>query len=861
MLRNDKLASQNMHQDSLRSVVYRSFVTCDDPKGVVECGTIRKSKSSSQRLEHKIKSQRAKKISDSSFTSKAEKKEKMVSKGITEEFQSPSSLQLLDVSRGAQKLNQMIDSFSTGKSYDGQSKDVAQDLLKGALDLQESLMMFDKLQEASKYMAWLKKKQNREQSDRGRSEEVGIQRTNSCPFGVRSCQTGFQKPRFSADGSLGDCYDELRNCIRDGLARQNLLPKKHGEEKIGFHQKYLDSASEIASTSSSQSSFSHTNNYSSTDSPLSSTTSEKKAKGPNLIAKLMGLEEIPSKPLQNQLKNEKISSPQRPMFDVDMRKIRKPQPVGQHEKPEQRTLKEILDTMHFTGLMKSKSVKELNSYPHHSSDSPTKQRLISNTPPIVLIKPLRGQFREAGEPFAPVFEEKEVQNIKMLRKLKVKEDFLSKTADPKQKVSMPGKMSRNTDAEESPFKRFSKEEEAKERKKVAEKPEEVKIKQKGGKKKNVSVHVTHQPPKKEVIEKKADKNSKTVVTSRKPIEKEIEKSKNVSRTQDQSKASAKKVRKPENGSNFTKNRTHQQQNSIQNTMSNHTKQTVNHTGSAAHTLSDRKRNLIKREKPADEPTAAKLKTENVGCREDERRMDFASEVDSAPIENNDRTADQLQAEQETDVSEFQIGEPCSTSQTSLCDDAILLTSKCERHLVSVEEVDDDSKSFKSGTDLKLLLSTHPAFLRQAEVLFDLNVNCPTGLQTSGINDFVGTDERLYMDCANELVKRMSLPDSKMVHPLLLTWLKNPRICISLDHLLEEVYNGVEILKSFSKLSCENLCTDSLYAILEKDISCKGVVSGVWDLGWRNGFSAHNSEQVVIDIEKQLLSRLIDEIFT
>lgn len=598
--------SQNMHQDSLRSVVYRSFVTCDDPKGVVECGTIRKSKSSSQKLEHKIKSQRAKKISDSSFTSKAEKKEKMVSKGITEEFQSPSSLQLLEVSRGAQKLNQMIDSFSTGKSYDGLSKDVAQDLLKGALDLQESLMMFDKLQEASKYMAWLKKKQNREQSDRGRSEEVGIQRTNSCPFGVRSCQTGFQKPRFSADGSLGDCYDELRNCIRDGLARQNLLPKKHGEEKIGFHQKYLDSASEIASTSSSQSSFSHTNNYSSTDSPLSSTTSETKAKGPNLIAKLMGLEEIPSKPLQNQLKNEKISSTQKPMFDVDMRKIRKPQPVGQHEKPEQKTLKEILDTMHFTGLMKSKSVKELNSYPHHSSDSPTKQRLISNTPPIVLIKPLRGQFWEAGEPFAPVFEEKEVQNITMLRKLEVKEDFLSKTADPKQKVSMPGKMSRNTDTEESPFKRFSKEEEAKERKKVAEKPEEVRIKQKGGNKKNVSVHVTHQSPKKEVIEKKAYKNSKTAVTSRKLIEKEIEKSKNVSRTQDPSKASTKKVRKPDNGSNVTKNRTHQQQNSIQNTMSNHTKQTVNHTGSAVRTLSDQKRNLIKREKPTDEPAAAKL---------------------------------------------------------------------------------------------------------------------------------------------------------------------------------------------------------------------------------------------------------------
>lgn len=50
-----------------------------------------------------------------------------------------------------------------------------------------------------------------------------------------------------------------------------------------------------------------------------------------------------------------------------------------------------------------------------------------------------------------------------------------------------------------------------------------------------------------------------------------------------------------------------------------------------------------------------MQTENVGCKEDEGRMDFAGEVDSAPIENNNRTADQLQTEQETNVSEFQIG--------------------------------------------------------------------------------------------------------------------------------------------------------------------------------------------------------------
>ena len=81
--------------------------------------------------------------------------------------------------------------------------------------------------------------------------------------------------------------------------------------------------------------------------------------------------------------------------------------------------------MHFTGLMKSKYVKEFNSYPHHSSNFHAKQRLNGNTPPIVLIKPLHGQFLEAEGPFSPMFEEKDVQDAQLLKKLKVKEEFPS----------------------------------------------------------------------------------------------------------------------------------------------------------------------------------------------------------------------------------------------------------------------------------------------------------------------------------------------------------------------------------------------------------------------------------------------------
>ncbi|KAJ0031833.1 hypothetical protein Pint_13196 [Pistacia integerrima] len=769
-----------MHQDSLRSVVYRSFVTCDDPKGVVECGTFRKSKSSTQKMEHKIKSQKAKKISDASLPFKTEKKEEeMLTKEISEGFHSPSSFQLLEVSRGAQRLNHMIDSWSNGETNQRQSKDVAKDFLKGALDLQDSLMMLGKLQEASQYMAWLKKKQDKSKGVR-KEEGGGIERSRSYQFGDRNYQIGFQKPRHSVDGSSRDCYEELREAIRDGLSRQNLLPNT--EENRGFIQRNLDSASEMPSTSSSQSSISHTNYYSATDSSSSSKGLEKKTKGPNLIAKLMGLEEIPSNPLkttlQKQLRNEKISSHQRPMFEIDMPMVRRPRSVDLRKTPQRKTLKEILETQHFTGLLKDNSIKESQSYRDHTSDSHSQQRFADYSSTIVLIKPLRGPFLESEEPFAPMFPEHGVQDSKMMpRKLK-----------------------------EKPVKRLSKEEGAKEDKKVAEKPEEkeAKIKLKAPTKTNSTDLVTQQPKKKEVVNKKVDKNNNAVVTGRKIVEKEIVKPKNGSRSQEQAKVTA-------------------------------------------------------------------MKKESERSKEDDNRIDFTSEKDSNLIRSNNTSVDQFPAEEEAEAYELQIGENCNSSQSSLSlSDDIPLAS--EHQVLGepkfVEEVNDDSsyirtesRSLKSGTDLEVLLSSNPAFVSHAQELFDLHVNRPTTLLSSAINDFFVTNETLSMDCANELIERRSLPDAKMVNPLFLNWLRNSRISICLNQLLEEVYDGIEALKNYRKVAGEDLPPDGIYAMLKSDLKCKGVESGIWDFGWKNELSSDDIEQVVNAIEKLLLSGLIEEILT
>ncbi|KAF7154562.1 hypothetical protein RHSIM_Rhsim01G0098000 [Rhododendron simsii] len=151
-----------MPQDRLRS-----FVKCDDPKGVVECGTVRKSKSNPKRLEEKAESRKMPKNSNSSSSSAyKEAGKEMVREKDKED--NPSSFQLLEVPKGAQQLNQVIDSWSKGMNFDGNSKEIAKDLLKGALDLQESLIMLGKLQEASQYMAKLKKKQK----ERSKGEKI-----------------------------------------------------------------------------------------------------------------------------------------------------------------------------------------------------------------------------------------------------------------------------------------------------------------------------------------------------------------------------------------------------------------------------------------------------------------------------------------------------------------------------------------------------------------------------------------------------------------------------------------------------------------------------------------------------------------
>ncbi|KAK9071289.1 hypothetical protein SSX86_009857 [Deinandra increscens subsp. villosa] len=388
-----------MPQESMRSVVYRSFVTCEDPRGVVEGKTIRISKTDPT---------------------------KMSTRRTETETQSKSS-------KEARNLNEVIDSWSKGASFKNQQKDIAKDLLKGALDLQESLMMLGKLQEAS-CMTKFKKKQetpreelfSRNGSDRFESFEI--------------YDSGYQKERKLANGSSRDCFTELREVIKEGLSKQNLLiPNKPYQETV-FSSTYMEgpagklklkSSPDVASTSSSTSSSMvySTHDFTSSES-FSSRATEEKSNGSNLIAKLMGLEEFPSKPPQKQLD---ISSKMRPVFDGYLPNAKKPQFFIQKPDREHMPLHEIIKMAQSKGLLRSNQ-QEMKQ---------TRKKLEDDARPIVLMRPHRvgvypdnQKVKVCENPIRKLHLEKAKTEDRSLKNRGTLKSKLNSTSD-KQKASVP----------------------------------------------------------------------------------------------------------------------------------------------------------------------------------------------------------------------------------------------------------------------------------------------------------------------------------------------------------------------------------------------------------------------------------------
>ncbi|KAL9829966.1 hypothetical protein AtNW77_Chr3g0184471 [Arabidopsis thaliana] len=259
-----------MPEGKLRSGVYRSFIMCDDPRDVVECGAIKK--------QSKSRSSSTKQRCEEHLSKVKERSEMAVAprKSSSTEDVPPSSLQLLRVSKGIQKLNVAIESLSKGFSFEAVSRpeDIAKDLLRGALDLEESLAMLSSIQEDDS------KRKPMIRND-GRSD-LRFQRSMSDRFGERIEKRMMVQENVASK----DCYEELRKVIRESFLRQNLVSQTTTIEtkKRVVRSDFASSSGAVSSsTSSSQSSMV-------SGSTKSSASSDVPQRAPSLIARLMGLD-------------------------------------------------------------------------------------------------------------------------------------------------------------------------------------------------------------------------------------------------------------------------------------------------------------------------------------------------------------------------------------------------------------------------------------------------------------------------------------------------------------------------------------------------------------------------------------------
>ncbi|KAH0652043.1 hypothetical protein KY284_031955 [Solanum tuberosum] len=895
-----------MPPDSLRSAVYRSFVTCDDPKGIVECTTIRKSQ-----MEKNVY-----------CSSDKEKGRETVSKD-----NHTSSFQLMEVSREAQNLNQVIHSWSKGMTIERHSNDIiAKDLLKGALDLQESLVMLGKLQQASQHMAKLKKKK---QKDKLQLDGIPIQRTKSERISEHRLE--FQKPRFSVDG---DCFDELREVIRDNFARQNLLQPNCASQKSRFQTSEKASvdtrkmiiSSHVPSTSSSQSSIVQSQQVTAFDySPP-----QEKPDGPNLIARLMGLEEIPRKPqhqtTQKHYEKDRVVKQTRPIFEIDLPKAKKPTFISHKVDPKRKTLDEIIETMHFKGLLRSKSTHKSNSV------SGLLNKFV-DSPPIVIMKPLYSQ----GEMFPACNHEqnpsgsrnkweesssddqKGALNFTIYRKMQTGKDHnnrcskekgrkdhgearsKSKTLQvliqPKTKIiaSSPGKSRGEATAKSKTFDVLSQEKqpntkirasslgkdlgEAPSNSKMLrvllqEKHPNAKIKASSPGKysgeatansKTVKVFIQEkQPntrtrasspgktgkPKKEAIGKREDGTQRVAPAIRNSKEMRNAKIDDSAKFQDQSKMSTVKVRKPER-----KPLVAQAKSTI------YDRQHI--TTTASHNSIKRKKNVKADKSIKSTPIAI---VDNIEHKDESIEMEQAVDKDTDIAISEVTFSEELQLEKGDNIFEDLVTDNAVNGESVPCESSVLSTY-CLGDIKLVEQINcninldfTENENLDSGATTRHLLLSSESFLCQCEELFETDVWEPTVWQTTSVDHEIA-DRSLLLDCANELLENKRSQCALAVNPLSLKAIKMRKYYVSFDKLMNEICDGIEVLRCYNKVAGKNLSADALYPLLERDLWCKGVVGNAWDLAWRTGLTNNEVEQVVTDIEKYLLAAFIDDLLT
>ncbi|KAM0972934.1 hypothetical protein ACFX13_016583 [Malus domestica] len=163
--------------------------------------------------------------------------------------------------------------------------------------------------------------------------------------------------------------------------------------------------------------------------------------------------------------------------------------------------------------------------------------------------------------------------------------------------------------------------------------------------------------------------------------------------------------------------------------------------------------------------------------------------------------------------------------------------------------------------LKQVVIKSHHFLNTAEALFKLDIPFSI-LHDSGRDCNPDVDSKLTLDCAYEVMKRKGIRHELNVHP------KCEKASISfvkirsLNELVRQLHKDFETLKFYGrkgKYECE--AEAYLPKMLESDMhSWEPELNCMWDMGWdKTMFAVVEVDEVVKDLERLVLGGLVDEL--
>lgn len=198
-----------------------------------------------------------------------------------------SHIHIEEISRGAQKLNQILRACSNGLNFDRYSIEIGQELLKGAMDLQESLKLLVDMQEASDYLITPQRKSRLTLLEEDEDDDE-----NTVTIAE---QKQLSRPRFSFDRPSRK-YNDIQEAAKTELKLRlaaltystDVTNSKHEKKVLGAsnlrsHKRSVSCGSDVKTLSA----FSEQNHS------ISLQSKQEKSRIPNVIARLMGIEELP----------------------------------------------------------------------------------------------------------------------------------------------------------------------------------------------------------------------------------------------------------------------------------------------------------------------------------------------------------------------------------------------------------------------------------------------------------------------------------------------------------------------------------------------------------------------------------------